>query len=187
MHHPLVETLLTQRFRSLAAVDCPVDVYSWLVDETSMTARLEAHCQQLKVTLVDEGFVTAQRLSIDERNALGDSEGTQRFWLREVQLIADGEPWLAGRTLIPEASLQGPEAALMTLGTRPLGHYLFQSSSLSRDYLLPGIMDGLWARRSLLRLAEKPLLLTEIFLPASPLYPLLAEGSSPCTLQTHQK
>ena len=187
MYDLSVQRLLTQQFRTLNEFECTPDIYSWLVDETSMTARLEAYCQKLEVTIVTEGFFSAKALTTEEHTLVAEHEQEAQFWLREVQLMADGEPWLAGRTVIPESSLQGPEASLMALGTRPLGHYLFQSSSLCRDFLTPGTMGGLWARRSLLRLAEKPLLLTEIFLPASPLYPLLAKGSLPCTLQPLQK
>ncbi|MSE14942.1 chorismate lyase, partial [Pantoea agglomerans] len=79
-------------------------------------------------------------------------------------------PWLAGRTLVPESTLNGPEAMLQQLGTRPLGRYLFSSSTLTRDFIEPGQVEGLWGRRSRLRLSGKPLLLTELFLPASPLY-----------------
>jgi len=59
---------------------------------------------------------------------------------------------------------------LQQLGTTPLGRYLFTSSTLTRDFIQPGRSEALWGRRSLLRLSGKPLLLTELFLPASPLY-----------------
>ncbi len=71
---------------------------------------------------------------------------------------------------MPESTLNGPEAMLQQLGTRPLGRYLFSSSTLTRDFIEPGRVDALWGRRSRLRLSGKPLLLTELFLPASPLY-----------------
>ncbi|WP_241574879.1 chorismate lyase [Rosenbergiella nectarea] len=187
MHDVSVQRLLTHQFSALNEAECAPDIYSWLVDETSMTARLAAYCQKLEVSIVKEGFFSEHALTTEEHGLVVGHAEDARFWLREVQLVADGEPWLAGRSVIPESSLQGPEASLMALGTRPLGHYLFQSSSLCRDFLTPGIMGGLWARRSLLRLAGKPLLLTEIFLPASPLYPPLAKGSLPCTLQPLQK
>jgi len=180
MHHPPVEKLVTERFRSLNASDCPPEIYSWLVEPSSMTARLSAHCQKLEVAVLREGFITYQDFTPDERHAWGEGDNQRRFWLREVQLVAEGEPWLVGRTVIPETTLQGPEAALMALGNRPLGHHLFQSTSLSRDYLTAGTVCGLWARRSMLRLSQKPLLLTEIFLPASPLYSLSAKGPSLC-------
>ncbi|HAK8374880.1 TPA: chorismate lyase, partial [Salmonella enterica] len=52
----------------------------------------------------------------------------------------------------------------------PLGRYLFTSSTLTRDFIEIGRDATLWGRRSRLRLSGKPLLLTELFLPASPLY-----------------
>jgi len=185
MHNLSVQQLLTHQFSVLNETECSSDIYSWLVDEASMTARLEAYCQKLEVIIVKEGFIPDSELTSEEVSLIVNPAKSERFWLREVQLIADGEPWLAGRTVIPESTLQGPEASLKSLGARPLGHYLFKSSSLDRDFLTPGTLCELWARRSLLRLAGKPLLLTEIFLPASPLYPPLAKGSLPCTPEPH--
>ncbi len=78
-------------------------------------------------------------------------------------LCADGEPWLAGRTVVPVSTLSGPELALQKLGKTPLGRYLFTSSTLTRDFIEIGRDAGLWGRRSRLRLSGKPLLLTELF------------------------
>ncbi|WP_223565830.1 chorismate lyase [Pantoea sp. OVA07A] len=138
----------------------------WLMEEDSMTRRFEQHCQRVTVQPLREGFIDASELG-DEKGLLPDD---QRFWLREVLLFGDDQPWLAGRTLVPESTLNGPEAMLQQLGTRPLGRYLFSSSTLTRDFIEPGQVEGLWGRRSRLRLSGKPLLLTELFLPASPLY-----------------
>jgi len=85
-------------------------------------------------------------------------------------LCGDGVPWLVGRTVVPETTLDGPELALQKLGTTPLGRYLFSSSTLTRDFIQIGRSAELWGRRSRLRLSDKPLLLTELFLPASPFY-----------------
>lgn len=138
----------------------------WLMEEDSMTRRFEQHCQRVTVQPVREGFINASELT-DELTLLPNDE---RYWLREIILFGDDEPWLAGRTVVPESTLNGPEAMLQQLGTRPLGRYLFSSSTLSRDFIEPGKVDDLWGRRSRLRLSGKPLLLTELFLPASPLY-----------------
>jgi len=138
----------------------------WLMEEDSMTRRFEQHCQRVTVKPLREGFIDASELG-EERALLPADE---RFWLREVLLFGDDQPWLAGRTLVPESTLNGPEAMLQQLGTRPLGRYLFSSSTLTRDFIDPGQVEGLWGRRSRLRLSGKPLLLTELFLPASPLY-----------------
>lgn len=143
-----------------------VPLLDWLMEEDSMTLRFERHCQRVTVQPVREAFVHAADIP-DEFALLPDD---RRYWLREIILYGDGEPWLAGRTLVPESTLNGPEAMLRQLGTRPLGRYLFSSSTLSRDFIEPGRVGQLWGRRSRLRLSEKPLLLTELFLPASPLY-----------------
>jgi chorismate lyase len=95
---------------------------------------------------------------------------SERYWLREIVLYGDNVPWLLGRTVIPEKTLSGPDRALVDLGTLPLGRYLFGGGNLTRDYIQVGRQNEFWARRSLLRLSGKPLLLTEVFLPASPLY-----------------
>lgn len=72
-------------------------------------------------------------------------------------------PWLAGRTVVPESTLCGPELALQNLGKTPLGRYLFTSSTLTRDFIEIGRDAELWGRRSRLRLSGKPLMLTELF------------------------
>ena len=126
-----------------------------------MTKRFEQQGKTVSVTMIREGFV--EQNEIPEELPLLPKES--RYWLREILLCADGEPWLAGRTVVPVSTLSGPE-----LGKTPLGRYLFTSSTLTRDFIEIGRDAGLWGRRSRLRLSGKPLLLTELFLPASPLY-----------------
>jgi chorismate lyase len=146
----------------------PADIADWLMEPGSMTRRFEQHCLRVHVEPQQECFIT--------RNELGDDAEhlpvSERYWLREIILYGDNEPWLLGRTVIPEETLSGPDSALVDLGTLPLGRYLFGGDNLTRDYIQVGWQDRLWARRSLLRLSGKPLLLTEVFLPASPLYPV---------------
>lgn len=138
----------------------------WLLLEDSMTKRFEQHCTQVTVRIVREAFIS-QDECLPEASLLPASE---RYWLREIILCGDDEPWLLGRTVMPESTLKGPELALQQLGSTPLGRYLFSSSSLTRDYIQVGRSEALWGRRSRLRLSGKPLLLTELFLPNSPLY-----------------
>lgn len=141
-------------------------VLDWLQEEDSMTRRFERHCGKVTVEPRFEGFVTADQIAQE----LPFLPLEARYWLREIILSGDGVPWLAGRTVVPESTLNGPEAMLSQLGTRPLGRYLFASSTLTRDFIDPGISGALWGRRSRLRLSGKPLLLTELFLPDAPLY-----------------
>ncbi len=170
MHYQPASCLFKRTFAEITQNDCAASVYSWLNDETSLTARIESLCETLQVQIVHEGFIGEEQLSVQELSAFS-SLGDRRYWCREVQLLADGVPWLAGRTLIPEKSLNGQVLDMKQLGTQPLGKYLFSSALLRREYLITGTLGELWARRSLLHLADTSLLLTEIFLPASPLYP----------------
>ncbi|ELY3086656.1 chorismate lyase [Klebsiella aerogenes] len=165
MPHPALTQLRALRyFAAIPELDAPLR--DWLLLEDSMTKRFEQQGKKVTVTMINEGFVGRDALAGEE--SLLPEEA--RYWLREIILCADGEPWLAGRTLVPESTLCGPELALQLLGQTPLGRYLFTSSTLTRDFIEIGRSAQLWGRRSRLRLSGKPLLLTELFLPASPLY-----------------
>ncbi|WON76631.1 chorismate lyase [Serratia sp. UGAL515B_01] len=146
----------------------PIAVSDWLMEPGSMTRRFEGYCHRVHIEPQRECFITRENLA-EEATHLPYSK---RYWLREIVLLGDGEPWLLGRTVIPQETLTGPDQALVDLGTVPLGRYLFSSNSLTRDYINVGRQKALWARRSRLCLAGKPLLLTELFLSASPLYAL---------------
>ncbi|WP_413736147.1 chorismate lyase [Sodalis sp. RH21] len=138
----------------------------WLMERGSMTLRFERHCRRVAVRRGREGYFPAQTLG-PEVALLPPCE---RYWLREVVLCGDEQPWLVGRTLIPEDALAGAEWALTTLGDIPLGKWLFRDEAPARDYIQVGKSDNLWARRSCFRPSGKSLLLTELFLPDAPLY-----------------
>lgn len=145
----------------------PAAVSDWLMELGSMTCRFERHYGRVHVEPQRECFVTRDQLA-EETSHLPHSE---RYWLREIVLLGDGQPWLLGRTVIPRETLTGPDQALVDLGTLPLGRYLFSNNNLTRDYIEVGRQKDLWARPfTFVCLAGKPLLLTELFLPASPLY-----------------
>ncbi|QEE12500.1 chorismate lyase [Bartonella krasnovii] len=143
----------------------PENIRDWLMESGSMTLRLKKYCTCFQVQQQRECFITRDKLK-EEAEHLPKSA---RYWLREVILIGDNKPWLLGRTVIPQETLHHNQA-LMHLGTIPLGHYLFNSEKLTRDYIHIGQQGTLWARRSRLRLTGEPLLLTELFLKDSPLY-----------------
>jgi chorismate--pyruvate lyase len=102
--------------------------------------------------------------------------------LRETFLTSGGHPWVYARTVIPPQTLLGSRR-LIRWGNRPLGSYLFSDKLTYRGkieiaelktsttpyspiYNLAIAEDStLWGRRSLFYIRNKPLLLTEIFLP----------------------
>ena len=107
-------------------------------------------------------------------------------WVRQVQLLCDGKPWVYARTIIPLTSLRGRLRRLAHLGTRPLGGMLFADPGMRREIVelacirkgqdmyaaatrgLTGKPDCVWGRRAVFRIARKPLLVSEVFLPAFP-------------------
>lgn len=103
--------------------------------------------------------------------------------VREVELLCHGQPLVFARTLIPATSLHGPARRLGRLRERPLGQVLFSDPRVCRGTtefarLSPGhplfavAVSGLaqsppeiWGRRTLFFLANRPLLVNELFLP----------------------
>lgn len=160
--------------------ELPTQLHSWLQDETSMTQRLRRFCgeqfqvqvlsQQWQIPLRDE----IQQLSLPLR---------QYARVRQVYLCCQHQPWLFGRTVIPPATLNGKYRYLKWLNNRPLGSVLFAHHSLQRSELqitclrqeeplytlatqnLGNAPRLLCARRSVFYLEQKPLLVTEVFLP----------------------
>ena len=145
----------------------PAGILNWLLESGSMTRRFELYSQKVTVTPYLECYVSPAMLSVKEAQYLPKS---QRYWVREVVMYGDNTPWLLGRTVIPDETLTNEDKQLVDIGQVPLGRYLFSRDDLTRDYIHIGSSAGRWVRSSLLRLSEKPLLLTEIFLPESPAY-----------------
>ena len=104
-----------------------------------------------------------------------------RRWamIREVILYGGGEPWVFARSILPLCTLTGRLRRFRYLDNRPLGDLLFSYSSMRRgpvqaahipaEILPAGLAPAgkrLWGRRSVFRVDGKPLLVSEIFLPA---------------------
>lgn len=159
----------------------PADVRSWLLEAGSLTDRLRTACRGcFGVRVLAEGW---QRPRLDETRALGMRPAAVA-WVREVQLLCDGEPQVFARTIVPKKTLSGAQRQLAHLGSRPLGAYLFADPGMRRSAvelacIRPGqamfvaATEGLrdtppfiWGRRSVFWIGGKPLLVTELFLPA---------------------
>jgi len=162
----------------------PDHTRSWLLDSASLTLRIKNHCRNkhlgdFSVKLLRQGMAIpsndeVQRLKLKHRHyAL----------IREVLLYCGDTPVIFARTVIPIKTLSGPQRQLAHLGNRPLGEFLFAQPALQRDAMeVTSLTNGhqlydiavqnldkkpeqLWARRSIFRLKDKPLLVAEVFLP----------------------
>ena len=148
---------------------------SWLLDKGSLTQKLiEKSRNNFHVEVIQQSI---QAITFSEKRAL---EISQRQWAvsREVILYGNDTPWVYARTIIPLSTLRGRLRQLYYLGNKPLGEALFNDPSMQRGPVeiakfhyqqLPSMLNiskPTWGRRSIFRLSDKPLLVSEVFLPA---------------------
>ena len=165
----------------------PRVLQEWLLDTGSLTQRLLQSCQgKFRVDVVSLKW---QRPMRNEARRLG-LRLHQRALIREVRLLCNEQPWVFARTVIPFRTLKGALRYLVRLGTRPLGAVLFADPHMQREELELACINRnmslfesampngtantscIWGRRSVFYLENKPLLVSEIFLPGLPSHPL---------------
>ncbi len=154
----------------------PRALRSWLLDDDSLTAKLIALSSgDFRVKLLSQELARPQ---LSECRALG-LPPRQLALVRQVVLLGEGEPWVFARSLVPLSTLTGRLRQLRQLDTRPLGAFLFSQHNLQRGGIavsridrhhqyLPAQVQGnatVWGRRSVFRVDDKPLLVSEVFLP----------------------
>lgn len=173
----------TQWQKNKPISDCSPKIISWLLDKASLTNKLEQEYNEFRVQV-------KQQLSTDSNKSTlsGYFPYPERVLVREVFLYCDGVPTIFAQTEIPYSTLSDTQESLATLGCEPLGKVLFQDKSLQRSNievaqftqnsqlhlfsqsLQQPCEHSLWARRSLFYVDNKPLLVSEVFLPASGIY-----------------
>jgi chorismate--pyruvate lyase len=152
----------------------------WLAWRGSLTRRIVAHSRDFRVQKIQ------QRLRIpneDEYRALG-RPAHKRALVREVILHANGHPVVLAHSVAARRDLFGVWRSLRGLGNRPLAEALFTDPLVTRrplefvrvDFRHPlwkrarqvfgTPFPALWARRSLFMKRGRPLMVTEVFLPA---------------------
>ena len=152
---------------------------NWLLDAGSLTAKLIKLSQgNFRVQVLQQVYGRATR---SEALALGISFNSLCL-IREVVLRGQDQPWVFARSVLPLTSLTGPLRHLRKQGTRPLGAFLFSQPHLKRSPIALSLISGhhgyvpreliahspVWGRRSVFSLDDKPLLVSEVFLPGFP-------------------
>ena len=161
----------------------PRRLLPWLYDRGSLTLRLQqASGGDFSVRVLSQGW---QRPLLNERLAL--AMGHHEYGMvRQVQLICQGQPWVYARSVIPARTMSGAGRQLAMLGNRPLGAFLFANNGVVREPMeiacvhpdemiyndaTAGLgleQQKVWGRRSVFRFEQKPLLVSEFFLPSIP-------------------
>ncbi len=166
----------------------PKELQNWLTGRGSLTRRIICACNQspkntgFRVAVIHQAW---EKPSLSEAKLLGMKSNELGF-VRQVYLYCGKQPWVYAKTVIPRATLHGELQKLTSLGTQPLGEILFANRHISRDAIqIANITQNhtlfnvatakstvtaisIWGRRSVFTIAEKPLLVSEIFLPNLP-------------------
>lgn len=166
-----------QDYHHFTANQLPSVISTWLLDSGSLTQRLiKASNNQFRVQVISQEW---QQAHFSERHLLGMAMRELAI-IREVVLLCDAEPWVFARSVIPASSLTGHLRQLRRLKDSSLGEMLFRAPAMFRHPFQIAAIDGqshqipkflrqtqaLWGRRSRFELGDKPLMVSEIFLPA---------------------
>ncbi len=106
---------------------------AWLRAPGSLSKRLAATGRRFEVQVLRQ---TAAPLRPQERAALGLPRRGLTV-VREVLLRVDGRPLVWARSAVHGDALKGPWKALKGLGSRPLGHLLYDDPRIHRSELQP--------------------------------------------------
>lgn len=178
--HPLFPVQMHAKWCKEKTSQLSLYLQDWLLDPSSLTARLKQHCQVFSVQVLGQRI---ERCSPAESNE--DIIANEEVLVREVLLICDDKPQVFARSLLPLRSLTGDEKQLANLGSQSLGQVLFNHpqlkrkgievasfnesstvATLAKSYSL-NFSGALWGRRSIFVLDNKPLMVAEVFLPQS--------------------
>nr|WP_246283110.1 chorismate lyase [Marinifaba aquimaris] len=152
-----------------------------------MTAKLKEHCNSFNVDVVYESWHEKNQRINQICPAALETMPDSRYLVRQVILRCDNAPWVFASTLIPQQTLEQGNEFLGCLGSRSLGEAIFQSEHLTREpieicpfsvqslprEINPSVtkqVENIWARRSIFKLANLPLSVSEIFLPNQYVY-----------------
>jgi len=137
--------------------DVPALVLPWLLDNSSLTAKLKAKYTNFRVEVISQ----TENTPYDCELKLLGSAISDVIIVREVELMGEGLPVVFARSVIPQTS---DTKSLLAIGSRPLGEILFDDPAIYRDQLEVGQHQGAWARRSTFIVGTTKLLVSEIFL-----------------------
>jgi chorismate--pyruvate lyase len=181
--HSLFPVKMYANWQAANCCDVNEHLQDWLLDPSSLTARLKRHSENFRVQLLGQKIENCCANEANEDILVG-----QQVLVREVVLFCDEQPQVFARSLLPLSSLTGDEKKLAKLGSQSLGQVLFNNPKLQRKRIEVSSFDSsssifslvkyfqlpsrqmLWGRRSVFVLDDKPLMVAEVFLPNAHAY-----------------
>lgn len=188
--HPLFPVHMHAQWNDVTQYKINDYLRDWLLDPSSLTARLKQHCQHFRVEVLGQKIQTCSQAEANQ-----DIKQGEEVLVREVLLYCDEKPQVFARSLLPLRSLTGNEKQLAELGNQSLGQVLFNHPNLQRKcievsafessssvaelakYCQLPFRETLWGRRSIFVLEDKPLMVAEVFLPEAQAYVMEALNS----------
>lgn len=178
--HPLFPIRLICHWQCPTTYNISEYLLNWLVEPSSLTARLKRHCREFRVEVLGQQIELCQSHEANDMIKVG-----QQVLSREVLLYCDNVPQVFARSLLPLSTLTDEEQELAELGDKPLGQVLFNNPTLERKNLTIATFDQnstvgqfvkslsidveaeftMWGRSSLFFVHHKPLMVAEVFLP----------------------
>lgn len=169
----------------LQTASLPPRIAAWVAERGSLTRRLRRGSGRLELVLLRQ---TLARPLADELRLLGLRQG-QRAWVREVLLLADGNPVLYAHSVMHVSALRSSWRLLARVGLKPVGDAIFERHGTRRGAIRlrrlaagerlhaaaqaaaaaagsAARLPALWARRSPFIHGGHALWITEVFLPA---------------------
>lgn len=153
----------------------PKQYRQWLLDPKSLTELLVTKSAgDFRVQVLREGWGQA---TLEETTAL-NLIPRHLCWVREVSLMGKRQDWVFARSIIPFNAMQGATRQLTQLKSKPLGRFLFKHPLIQRQQIQIDkcVPEGpqyrgkpntaIWGRRSVFRIKQRRLLVSEYFLPA---------------------
>ena len=179
-----MQTVQNTAWQSMAeeqVLQCGAILEDWLRTSGSMTERLlKASGYNLQVKVLRQAWLA---ITEDEAQTLGIADDELAL-VRETLLCNGEQPWIFARSVFPKKLFCGSEQYLaQQLDTTPIGKILYRHEAMQRSPLMFTSFEigdeeyqralqysqfhpeKLWARRAIFFLHQKPLLVSEYFLP----------------------
>lgn len=143
--------------------DIPTYVFPWLAENGSLTQKLQHICRQLEVEVIQQGWINAS--PDNPKTSSKITALNEPYWLREVLIKGDGDPWIFAQTRLPKSTVEQVASDVLTLGNSAIGLWLFPQQPKRQDLTWSqDPQSGLFARSSSLLLQQYPLEIQELFL-----------------------